>query len=243
MRGSRYQVTREAMTVHLVEDRRADVSPWGLGNSKLGPDVFTYSKHAGRAYSCPGSTDYCERLCYAKRMAPEGSWLHLLYTQNGNRHHVLPELPNGAELVRGHVSGDFDSVAYIRSWTQLASERPEVLFWFCTRSWRVRPFLLSLERLRALPNVQLWASMDRECEPPPDGWRRAWLDSDPRVQATPRGLAFSIDAEFGGGMAPACPEETGVRKNCRECGICFEAGGGLKDLVFLEHRMPGEGAE
>lgn len=231
-RQSRYSVSREAMATHLVEDRRASVSPWGRGNSKIGPGVYTYSKPAGRGYSCPGSTDYCEEACYAKRMVqnPALAWL---YAENAARGDELPQLPADAELVRGHVSGDFDTVDYVDSWTSLALRRPQVLFWFYTRSWRVPELRQALEALRALPNVQVWASLDPDCDLPPEGWRCAWLDGDPRL--TRVGVESNAYRIRGfPRRIPACPEETGERANCVECGYCFSQGTG--DLVFLEHR-------
>lgn len=225
----RYLVSREAMTTHLVEDRRAIVSPWGLGNSKLGAGVYTYSKPAGRAHSCPGATDHCERVCYAKRMT-SNPWLRLLYEENAARGSVLPDLPADATLVRGHVSGDFDSVAYVVEWWALAAGRKDVQFWFYTRSWRVPEIYVALERLRALPNVQMWASMDPDSGLPPEGWRRAWLDSDERIGELAAKRAYRTP---GGVVAPACPEETGEKANCVDCGYCFDTDRG--DLVFLEH--------
>lgn len=226
----RYLVARGAMTTHLIEDRRASVSPWGLGNSKVGPGVYTYSKPSGRAGSCRGSTDYCERICYAKRM--NNPWLDKLYAENSARGAELPELPEDAKLVRGHVSGDFDTGDYVRAWARLVSAHPDCLFWFYTRAWRIDALLPSLEDLRALANVQVFASMDPDCETPPEGWRRAWLDSDER--AIHKRVAKYAFRTVDGVLAVACPEETGKKANCVECGYCFRPGRG--DVLFLEHR-------
>ncbi len=220
----RYLVSEEAMTVHLIEDRRAGVSPWGLGNSKLGPGVYTYSKLPGLPCdggSCPGATPYCRDLCYVQRMLLD-PFLCLLYSANSQRGDELPPLPEGELLVRGHISGDFDTEAYIRAWFALAQAREECLFWFYTRSWRVPELLPWLEALRQLPNVQLIASVDPECEMPPEGWRRAWFDTDERA---PRS-----------GVAPTvpCPEEVGKLPNCEACGYCFRKTRG--DVVFIAHR-------
>ena len=226
----RYGVSREDMTVHLVEDRRASVSPWGLGNSKLGPGVYTYSKLPGiMRGSCPGSTEHCEAVCMPKRIG--NPWVESLWAFNQRRGDALPVLPDDALLVRGHVSGDFDTPGYVESWIALAVTRPGCQFWFYTRSWRVPTILLALEELRAQPNVQMWASMDADCELPPRGWRRAWLDSDPRAVHERRGRAGYKTQD--GVLAIACPEEVGTKANCVACTYCFRPGRG--DLVFLEH--------
>ena len=227
--AQRYLVSRDDMTVHLIEDRRADVSPWGIGNSKVGPGVFTYSKLPGHHESCPGSTLHCEQVCYAKR-ALGNTWLRQLWKMNSDRGGLLPELPPEATLVRGHVSGDFDSIGYVEEWIALALSRSDVKFWFYTRSWRVPNMLPTLEKLRQLENVQLWASMDRDCEDPPAWWRKAWLDSDPRINELAGKYTFTVP---GGDRAPVCPEESGTKENCVDCRYCFEPHHG--DLVFLEH--------
>lgn len=226
----RYLVAREDMVTHVVEDRRASLSSWGRGNSKLGSDVYTYSKPAGREWSCPGSTDYCEKICYAKRMG-ENEVLGWLYERNATRGDALPDLPADARLVRGHVSGDFDTVGYVESWITLVRLRPEVQFWFYTRSWRVPEVLPALEVLRGCPNVQVWASMDPDCELPPSGWRRAWLDSDAR--GTQIRIAKHAYRTVDGVNAIVCPEEAGTKPNCSACKYCFDTEAG--DLVFIEH--------
>jgi len=206
------------LTTHLVEDRQGKISPWGKGNSKLGPDIYCYSKLPGWRESCPGSTPECEILCYAKRMwVNQPLWQ--VYTQNTNRGAELPPLPAVAKLVRAHVSGDFDSVEYISNWSRLATERPDVLFWTYSRSWRVPALLPALEGLRTLPNFQVFASVDKSVEElPPDGWRCAWLEGDPRAEAK---------------TDHVCPEQTGLKDSCQECGYCFRGKHG--DVVFLIH--------
>lgn len=232
---SRFAVTREEMTTYLVEDRRALVSPWGCGNSKIGPGVFTYSKLPGSAESCPGATPYCERVCYAMRII-DNPWLRELYTANQCRGAELPELPADARLVRGHVSGDFDTPEYVIAWRKQAMERPEVLFWFYTRSWRVPEILPALQLLRELPNVEVWASVDADASDlPPIGWRRAWLDSDMRATAGGQVGKYAYRTEDGM-LAIVCPEETGKAANCAECGFCFTPDYGQgTDLIFIEH--------
>ena len=134
---SALNVPVEELTVHLIEDRRATISRWGLGNSKLGKRVYTFSRVAGRdGGTCPGSTDACEDVCYAKRMAAPGSPLAALFDINTAKPD-LSGLPADAKIVRIHVSGDFDTPAYVQQWIELAQERPEVKFFGYTRSWRV----------------------------------------------------------------------------------------------------------
>lgn len=175
--------------------------------------------------TCPGSTAWCRSHCYANR-----AFFLLkrdLYERDSATAHEtnrivdeVEELPAHA-WVRIHASGDFDSAGYVEKWRLAALVRPDVRFWSYTRSWRDEaerraPGLhAALERLRALPNVQLFASTDPETEAPPAGWRVAWIESDPRAT----GLA--------------CPEQTGAQADCLDCGFCVLGRRG--DVVFHEH--------
>ena len=232
------------LIVYLPDTRGVEISPFGRGNLKLGPGVYTYSRVAGNAAlqensylgTCPGSTPECESICYAKRI--KGDVLDI-YEWN-SRSSDVPELPADARLVRIHVSGDFNHVEYINSWCQRLQERPDVTAWAYTRSWRVPSLLLALERLRAMPNVQLFASMDKSTvELPPAGWRIAWIDGDSRLfecsspehrVATHNGDPLTTRFESLGYI---CPEQTGRKVNCEECRYCFD--GQKHDVIFLNH--------
>jgi hypothetical protein len=115
-----------------------------------------------------------------------------------------------------------------------------VTAWAYTRSWRVPDLLPDLERLRALPNVQLFASMDQShTDLPPEGWRRAWIDGDTRA-GQPLELRAHEDGDitrnvrtFDDTMSLVCPEETKHKTNCAECRYCFD--GQTNDVTFLRH--------
>jgi hypothetical protein len=174
-----------------------------------------------------------------------------VYRQNtGND---VPPIPPNAEIFRIHVSGDFDSPEYIQNWITRVKEETEVAFWAYTRSWRVKTLLPRLEVLRALPNMQLFASLDPSCEElPPVGWRRAWIWRDAPKNNWPMELRLAWptagyhspahkdrgDAQNGfctkdSTPGYVCPEETGRKKDCLSCGYCFE--GQKHDVIFLEH--------
>lgn len=253
----------QPITVYLPDTRGVEISRYGLGNLKLGFDVFTYSRLPGAGRpgvvrgTCPGSSEFCELTCYAKRI---GGPVQDVYARNTFTDEV-PPIPDDCKLLRIHVSGDFDTVGYIDHWITRLTERPDVKAWAYTRSWRVPSLLKSLEELRALPNMQLFASMDISIkELPPAGWRRAWLvpqgcetchrPLDDAAHQGPNGHAFvpqpsedRLEELFGntenvlvvpdGSFGYICPEETGRKPNCVSCGYCFD--GKDKDVVFLEH--------
>ena len=237
----------QPLVVYLPDSRGVQLARYGIGNLKIGLGVYTYSRLAGRPMgetptTCPGSTDECERICYAKRI--DGP-VKAIYLQNSVTSEV-PPIPAECKVLRIHVSGDFDTVEYIHHWIDRLTERPDVTAWAYTRSWRVPSLVDALEELRRLPNVQLFASMDESCpDEPPAGWRRAWIDGDSRA-----GRVIRIDAHHGnvedwgkdvgrnqqtfdGTMSLICPEETGHKANCLECGYCFE--GRRNDVTFLRH--------
>ncbi len=272
-----------SLIVHLPDTRVVELSRYGCGNLKLGAGVFTYSRIAGSPAftaggTCPGSTTECEAICYAKRIG--GIVKREVYAHNGGDD--VPTIPDACRLLRIHVSGDFDTVAYIDAWIARLKARPDVTAWAYTRSWRVPALLTHLEILRALPNVQLFASMDRShADVPPtscaacymlrdneqhlaacpdDGgahdyrpavpWRRAWIDGDSRGgiivnlpahgdAADGPGKAFDRFAgltpriTYDGTASYVCPEETKHKRDCVDCGYCFE--GARNDVTFLRH--------
>lgn len=251
------------LVVFIPDTRGVVRSPFGLGNLKIGPHVYTYSRNPGLAGkvalgngaegsstthrymqgTCPGATEECQRICYARRPVAEHGVVAQMWAENSMGSDV-PPIPEDAKILRLHISGDFDTPEYILNWVARLKERPDVTCWAYTRSWRCESLLEYLEQLRALPNVQLFASMDVSTpELPPAGWRRAWIDGDPRSGIVHRIPAHSTTAETfrafelqqtGDGVkALICPEETKHVKNCEECGFCIS---GLRnDVVFLEH--------
>ncbi len=229
---------KQELNIHLPDTRGVTISRWGRGNLKLGMDgVYTYSRLPGRpdglyesvAFAagfapgtsigtCPGSTEKCESICYAKRVI-NTPMVWDVWARNGPEEAILDEsLPADAKIVRIHVSGDFDTPRYIQHWIKLVLEHPDVQFFGYTRSWRVPELLYDLNRLRGLPNVQLFASVDKSRdELPPADWRRAWLEDDSRI---------GMDVP-----SYVCPEQTGRKANCQECGYCIV--GQKNDVTFI----------
>lgn len=254
---SALKVDATALVTHLVEDRRAAVSRWGLGNSKLGRHVYTYSRTAGSVATCPGATAACEAVCYAQRMATPENGLADLFDRNAVDTVDADGLPADAEIVRIHVSGDFDSLRYIDSWIRLVRSRSSVRFFGYTRSWALDTLRPALDRLRAEPNVQLFASVDRDhaerdvMELVEDGWRLSIMGEDvpwelarygrgdALIEAVPGrewdegesdGLSDGLCASQTGIV---CPEETGAKTSCETCRYCIDGRRGA--VLFPVH--------
>jgi len=178
------------------------------GNAKLGKRIGAVNRQAGT--TCPGASKECELFCYAKKGNFQRFGLQRKY---GTATLTLPvKLP---KAVRIHASGDFDTVEYIEYWIEQANRSPNTKFWAYTRSWNVPELLPSLEKLRSLPNVQLFASTDPSMPEPPNGWRIAYVELDTRFQ----------------GME--CLEQNGKMPNCETCGYCFRKPKG--NVKFLMH--------
>jgi hypothetical protein len=180
------------------------------GNAKLGKRVAVVNRPAGE--SCPGATEWCAAHCYAKRGNFQRFGLQRRYRESTL---TLP-VKLGAMAMRWHASGDFDSPEYIQEAMAYMQAHPATMFWAYTRSWRVPELVPHLEAMRALPNMQLFASVDATTtERPPSGWRTAWIESDARKRG------------------PVCMEQTGVKPDCQSCAYCWKGWRG--DITFKIH--------
>lgn len=186
------------------------------GNRKLGASVYHFDLPAGPQASCPGASTYCASICYARHGHYLFGSVQAKYAANmaaWREHPAELERELGAELdalaagtvIRLHTSGDFMSVAYVRMWARLATSHPSLTFYAYTRSWNVRRLLAALETLRQLANFTVWASTDSTMPAPPSGW------------PTTRIVDTFADAP---GIAH-CPEQTGKRASCADCGLCW----------------------
>ena len=191
-----------------------------LGNSKVGR-VWTFSLPS--FVTCPGASTWCRKHCYAWRFERLRPNCHRAYVRNLALSlepdrlvtEVLGSLPEDAPFVRIHVGGDFYSAEYAQGWIQVCQARLDTRFWAYTHSWAVATLRPTLEQLRNLPNLQLFASIDPEMPLPPDGWRTAFIDIDPRASGMP------------------CRHQQGQVDSCLECGYCFGEEGG--NVVFKVH--------
>lgn len=192
----------------------------GEGNAKIG-DVFTFSLPSHT--TCPGASAWCLKHCYAhryERLRPvclRAYQRNLVLTQRTHEFErlMIGVLPRVITHMRIHVSGDFHSVPYTESWSRICAAFPQTQFWAYSRSWSVATLRPSLEQLRALPNMELIASVDTEMPLPPEGWRVAFLDIDPRANGV------------------SCRHQKGQASSCLKCGYCFRQDRG--NVVFKVH--------
>ena len=192
----------------------------GDGNAKVGP-IPTFSLPS--RFTCPGSSPWCLKHCYAWRFERIWPNCRLAYARNlvlswSSRRFVkamLRRIPEDLPALRIHVSGDFYSRAYADAWYSIMRKRPRTQFWAYSRSWNVSSLLPALERLCTLPNCELFASVDPGMPDPPSGWRVAYLEIDPRANGLP------------------CLHQYGGAASCFDCRYCLRPGKG--NVVFKVH--------
>lgn len=198
------------------------------GTSKLG-DVMQTSLMAGR--TCPGASQWCALACYAKdgfyRMPSVKGGL-TARTDLAEEDLAAYEALLRADLakyrpttLRIHAAGDFFGVEYIAMWCRVVQDHREIDFYGYTRSWNVPELLPALLKLKALPNMKLWASTDESMPSPPPEWREA------------KAFDHVEDARLAG--FTVCPEQTGRKASCSDCGLCFKVTRPSFKLAFVKH--------
>lgn len=188
-------------------------------NSKVG-HTYTWSIEAEA--TCPGSTEACREVCYAKRLATRranvrNAWAaRTALTERPDFTEILTAalamLPAG--LLRIHVSGDFYSVEYIHAWATSLKENPHIHPWAYTRSWRVPELRAAFQT--AFGKIPQWllASTDRDTGAPPEGWREATMLHEVRKPHKRPVLASAAPSVF------ICPQQTQSQPDCASCGAC-----------------------
>jgi hypothetical protein len=156
------------------QDRKVSNSVLPSGGARI---ANSFGLPAGKAFSCPGATAYCERICYAGRI------------ERGQNKAVFPMLKRNFDLLKSartsarmlelldpmvdefarecekwdapkvfriHWDGDYFSPGYVTAWTECIRKHPDVRFWTYTR---VASAARALHRA-ALPNLGLYFSGD-----------------------------------------------------------------------------------
>lgn len=250
--------------IKRAEDKIRNEKSVGLSisadNTKLGK-VTNFSLPAGNNFrigACPGATETCEELCYAKgALFQMNEWRYFVnwaYVQlYPDRFIEAFDEVEMSQVVRVHAGGDFYSTEYIDLWIEIARRHPKTRFYAYTRSWQdgtgklQEEFIDALDRLSKVENWRLILSLDHDTGMPPKDVVplafRAWLateDSD--LPPSKVGLIFrdhdgmdSVAPMMGG--APVCPVERSAdytkasgKITCQNCGFCWSTGHLLYNL-------------
>ena len=152
------------MALIRSKDRKVTnaVSP----NGKTPTIANSFGLPAGKAYSCPGATTVCEKVCYAGKLEKVYKGVRNIlvsnYEQLVNASYLemvalLNEMigdfrkdcekRNAEKLFRIHWDGDFFSHDYAMAWKVAIVLNPDVQFWAYTRSDFAVPILYDVENL------------------------------------------------------------------------------------------------
>lgn len=144
-------------------------------NGKTATIANTFGLPAGKAYSCPGATSVCEKVCYAGRLEKvyKGvretlihNWNLLKDANQETMESLLQEMiaefkkdcdkRNAEKLFRIHWDGDFFNDTYALAWKNVIVNNPDVQFWVYTR------VKSAAKILDGIVNLSLYFSTDSE---------------------------------------------------------------------------------
>jgi len=196
----------------------------GFGNKKLGKNILTFSLPP--VVTCPGSTPYCRKICYAKKGFMLAPTVLKSWTQNfqqsqepdfvdkvvGDVKNKLTKNPN-IKAMRIHVAGDFYSQAYLEKWKQIAKLLPELRFVAWTKSW-----MLDFSNLPE--NFVVFYSMMKDTEHVADLSRTAVMVDNLEYAKKINGFL--------------CPYEELKGSACEKCFVCYSANP-PQTVVFRKH--------
>lgn len=236
------------MTLKRTQDRKTANFANAAGKQSVIANAF--SLPSGKAFSCPGATSICERVCYAGKLEKIYKGFRAVVLHNwdilsncnstGEMVEYLSEMMDdfvaecnkrGAEkLFRIHADGDFFSTPYALAWRTIAETYPDIQFWVYTRSFTEELNVIPI--IADLDNLSVYLSVDSDNR----GFANSVLSAYPNVKIAALGETFA-DAENVIGDIRAtnkpggkCPENakqipliTESGGACVNCGLCVFA--------------------
>lgn len=134
------------------------------GNRKLARNIAIFSLL--ELFTCLNCKD-CAHSCYAKKASRQyaTAYIHrLLYTWLACNNLPLLEsfilqdlarLPKYVNCIRIHEAGDYISQDYVNMWARIAASRPDITFYFYTKTGAIFDFggLLALDNVSMIDSV------------------------------------------------------------------------------------------
>jgi len=212
-------------------------------NGKTSKIANTFGLPAGRAFSCPDATDYCETICYAGKLEKVYKGVRNVLTfnldtlKNGDMVELLDDMINDFEaecdkriapkLFRIHWDGDLFSDDYTNAWIKTIQSHPNVRFWIYTR---VVNGAVKLHKAK-LNNLALYFSGD------PDNITIAnMLNRTYGINIAMVAETFEAGRELLKTPAVNCPENNKAiplintkGSACVTCGLCIR---GERSVIF-----------
>ncbi len=144
-------------------------------NGKTPTIANTFGLPSGKAYSCPGETAVCSKVCYAGKLErvykgvrdnllhnwnllKDASYEEMYYLIEGMIKEFIADCDkrNAPKLFRIHWDGDFFNDEYTRAWKHVIINNPDIKFWVYTR------VKSAAEILKGIDNLSLYYSTDSE---------------------------------------------------------------------------------
>jgi hypothetical protein len=227
-------------------------------NGKTATIANSFGLPSGTAFSCPGATSVCEKVCYAGKLEKIYSGVKnvLLHNWNAVQHatesdtvDMLQNMVNAftadcdkaakkgpvKRAFRIHWDGDFFSLTYARAWAIVIAANPDVQFWVYTRSFTDKLNVLPVfDAMGNRDNLAFYLSVDSANVRDAGIARRVypWVKWAWLAETFADGMA---DMPVEGKRFP-CPENGGrialisdKGSACIRCGICPDARG---DVIF-----------
>ena len=160
-------------------DRKVTNAVTVSGNPK---GANSFGLPSGKAFSCPGATSFCEKICYAGKLEKvytgvRNVLMHNWDLLNGASLPVMVNLlgtmldefvsetdkqvkkgANASYDFRIHWDGDFFNRDYAEAWKIVVKSHPTVNFWVYTRSFTTE--LNVIDILAGIPNLTVYLSAD-----------------------------------------------------------------------------------
>lgn len=230
------------MTLTRSSDRKTAAAATPNGKGVKVNNAFGLP--AGKAFSCPGATPLCEKVCYAGRIEKQyKAFLAVMLSNfealknatiaestillNDMIQDFIAECErkNVPKYFRIHHDGDFFSAEYAQAWANVIEANADVTFWVYTRSFtpdlNVVPFLAHLSNLNLLLSVDLYNKH----------YANEVIENFPSVAIATLADTFAeaaeVSREIRGVAKPgaACPELTkAIPLISEKGGACFACG-------------------
>ena len=210
-------------------------------NGKTPTIANTFGLPSGKAYSCPGETSVCSKVCYAGKLErvykgvrevllhnwellkdADHDTMEALLTDMINDFRKDCEKKNAPMLFRIHWDGDFFSDEYAFAWKHVILNNPDIKFWVYTR------VATAANILKDIDNLSLYYSTDKDNKDIAIN-----LNKDKGIKLAYLADTFAIGQsdmkEMIGKVGAKCPENkkaipliSTAGSACVSCGLCID---------------------
>lgn len=139
---------------------------------------------SGKAFSCPGQTGFCEKICYAGKLERlykgvsaillsnwdalqgktveemESLLFEMLSEFDAERNDAIAKGKKATADFRIHWDGDFFSRDYAMAWANVIKRFPHITFWVYTRSFYAPVNVIDI--IADIPNLNVYLSADKD---------------------------------------------------------------------------------